>query len=67
MAFGIAPSGALVAARATYQLGRGRGAGPNRDARMTAPQEMTKARESWSGVVDNSGQTALTRLENIGE
>jgi hypothetical protein len=34
---------------------------------MTAPQEITKGRESWSGDVDNSGQTALTRLENIGE
>jgi hypothetical protein len=25
----------------------GKGAGPNRDARMTAPQEMTKGRKSW--------------------
>jgi len=31
-----------VAAGATYQLGTGWGAWPNRDARMTAPQEMTK-------------------------
>jgi hypothetical protein len=34
---------------------------------MSASQEMTKGRESWSGDVDNSGQTALKRLENIGE
>jgi hypothetical protein len=45
--FEIAPSGAVVAAGATYQLGAGNRAGPNRDARVAAPQEMTKGRESW--------------------
>jgi hypothetical protein len=43
MALEIAPSGALVAAGATYRLGTE----PNRDTRMAAPQEMTKGRESW--------------------
>jgi hypothetical protein len=39
--FEIAPSGAVVAAGATSRLGAGIGAGPNRDARVAAPQPMT--------------------------
>jgi hypothetical protein len=46
MALEIAPSGALVAAGRHINSGRVR-AWPNRDARMTAPREMTKGRKSW--------------------
>src|ERR1700730_18443392 len=41
VALEIAPSGALVAARATSRPGPGNRAGPNRDARVAAPQPMT--------------------------
>jgi hypothetical protein len=41
MALGIAPSGAVVAAGAASRLGAGNRAGPNRDARVAAPQPMT--------------------------
>ena len=61
MALGIAPSGAVVAAGATSRLGTG-WAGPNRDARVAAPQEMTK--EGKAGSAPHIFSCYPTRWDN---